>query len=1111
MINPFASRPSGASLLVMVFGAILAAVLYFLSEYWGLSPLLRSLIWALGMALLFGVMAIYRNSRRNPPAPSPTSKKETYSAADGETQLPFAEELSVYLRHRYGRFWRSRVRFVVLVGQSRLVGMIAPELISQQWIEADGTVLLWGGNITSASDSNRISALRKLRRRPPQAIVWVCDARRQQVSLTDTAARQLRERAKLLGWQIPLYVWQIENSESLPTSRETQPIGCLLPANSTPQMLEEALRELAPQLTVQGTQQVLQKPADDFMLRLSHQLLNGGIARLRETLTPLLSGPYAAPLRGIMFSQPLRTVGGIDKFRWLPDASWKGILNDLSSVRPKRTGIPWAKGLRYSLAGLLIFWCFAAVLSFTANRALLRESADLTVRASADTIPLENRLINLLELQRKIGQLQYRAVSGSPWYLRFGMNQNEALLDALWPRYQKIHTALIRDVAAARLTQQMNTLLSLSPDNPQRNPMARQAYDQLKAYLMMSRPDKMDAQYFTTTMMQQWTRRNGVSDAVWRNYGPSLLGFYAQNLSAHPQWKITQDETLVDQVRAVLLRQIGMRNAEASLYQKMLRQVSRNYADMHLEDMVGDTSARQLFSTDSVVSGMFTRKAWEEAVQPAIDNVVNTRRDEIDWVLNDNKHPVKEDISPQALKVRLTERYFADFSGAWLGFLNSIHWRRADTLSDAIDQLTLMADIRQSPLVALLNTLDYQGKTGQQNEALTESLVKSAQNLIHADQKPAIDQRNKGAKGPLDETFTPLLTLMNGNARGDGDNSLSLQSFLTRITRVRLRLQQVTNTADPQAMTQALAQTVFQGKSVDVTDTRDYGSLVAASLGQEWSGFGQAMFVQPMEQAWQQVLTPTAESINAQWRKAIVQDWSSDFNGRYPFAPVQTEVSLALMSQYLRNDTGRIARFITTNLNGVIKRQGRHWEPDIISAQGLHFDPEFLQALNQLSQLADVVFTHGDAGLHFELMAKPAKDIMQTELTLDQQNLKYFNQMESWQPFSWPDSQWKPRVTLSWVSVRAGTRLYADYPGSWGFIRLLEKAKVTQIDSSTFRLVWKAPDGLPLNYLMRTEAGEGPLALLALKGFKMPESIFLPPPASANNAGDTQSGSGTPD
>lgn len=31
------------------------------------------------------------------------------------------------------------------------------------------------------------------------------------------------------------------------------------------------------------------------------------------------------------------------------------------------------------------------------------------------------------------------------------------------------------------------------------------------------------------------------------------------------------------------------------------------------------------------------------------------------------------------------------------------------TLSDAIDQLTLMADVRQSPLVALMNTLNIQG------------------------------------------------------------------------------------------------------------------------------------------------------------------------------------------------------------------------------------------------------------------------------------------------------------------------------------------------------------------------------------------------------------------
>lgn len=81
---------------------------------------------------------------------------------------------------------------------------------------------------------------------------------------------------------------------------------------------------------------------------------------------------------------------------------------------------------------------------------------------------------------------------------------------------------------------------------------------------------------------------------------------------------------------------------------------------------------------------------------------------------------------------------------------------------------------------------------------------------------------------------------------------------------------------------QQLAQTVFQGKSVDLTDTREYGSLVAASLGEEWSGFGQTMFVQPLTQAWETVLQPSAASLNDAWQRSVVVNWNSAFKGRYP-------------------------------------------------------------------------------------------------------------------------------------------------------------------------------------------------------------------------------------
>jgi len=172
-----------------------------------------------------------------------------------------------------------------------------------------------------------------------------------------------------------------------------------------------------------------------------------------------------------------------------------------------------------------------------------------------------------------------------------------------------------------------------------------------------------------------------------------------------------------------------------------------------------------------------------------------------------------------------------------------------------------------------------------------------------------------------------------------------------------------------------------------------------------------------MVQAWQQVLAPTASSINSQWQTSIVQDWESDFNDRWPFSPhKQSEASLPLLSQYLRNDTGRVTQFVKENLGGVLRKEGRRWVPDAIAAQGLHFNPAFIDALNQLSALADIAFTGGDASVQFALMGKPGRDVMQTILQLDQQVLDYHNQQEQWQNISWPDSQWKPRTSLSWVS-----------------------------------------------------------------------------------------------
>lgn len=208
------------------------------------------------------------------------------------------------------------------------------------------------------------------------------------------------------------------------------------------------------------------------------------------------------------------------------------------------------------------------------------------------------------------------------------------------------------------------------------------------------------------------------------------------------------------------MQQIGRRNAESTLYENMLKSVRRNFADVSLEDMTSGTDARRLFTTDEVVPGMFTRQAWEGGIQQAIDKAASSRREEIDWVLSDSRKTVSTDLSPEALKARLTRRYFTDFAGSWLNFLNSLRLNPATTIADVTDQLTLISDVRQSPLIALMNTLAWQGQAGQQREGLSDSLIKSAKDLVGGKDKPVIDQSAAGPQGPLDDTFGPLLQLM---------------------------------------------------------------------------------------------------------------------------------------------------------------------------------------------------------------------------------------------------------------------------------------------------------------------------------------------------------------
>ncbi|MGV3345823.1 ImcF-related family protein, partial [Enterobacteriaceae bacterium LUAb1] len=540
----------------------------------------------------------------------------------------WVKDITTQLHFQYGRRWRRNVRIMLIVGEENEVEQAIPGLTTQHWLEGHGALLLWLGRPLDEPDASQLRALCKIRRRLADALVWVVNE--QTIcshDILDTVTRQLQKQYHKLGWEVPLWLWETQALAWEQPGLPAQGIGFLSTPGDKADDFRHALKALEVALVQQGMQQTLNDRKHTFLLQLAQRLREGRTERLTDTLSQLAEGARSLPLGGMVFSPAIAPGAAALPHAWQPGNAWLDLLTQRWR-KPVATRVSWRKSLQLACTCLLVFWLAATLFAWAANLRLMQADQQLAQHATDTQQPMPMRLMALWHLQQEMERLQYRQKYGAPWYMRMGLSRNDDLLDALWPYWQQAAMPLLRDASAQHLSSLMKTWRHLPPDDPQRSSPSKAMYDLLRAYLMLSRPEKADPAFFSTTLMQHWPQREGVPDGTWRRVGHSLLAFMLQNLPAHREWRTLPDMPLVSGMRSALLRQIGASNAESARYQQMIEQVSRDYAEMTLSAMVNGTVSSQLFTTEVTVPGVFTRKAWEEDVQPAIEKLATLRREE---------------------------------------------------------------------------------------------------------------------------------------------------------------------------------------------------------------------------------------------------------------------------------------------------------------------------------------------------------------------------------------------------------------------------------------------------------------------------------------------------
>lgn len=438
-----------------------------------------------------------------------------------------------------------------------------------------------------------------------------------------------------------------------------------------------------------------------------------------------------------------------DKPYFLQDLFSKVILKDKHLVKQHKNRNKRGHRAIVTLAAVVAL-CAAAGLwtwSYTNNKQLtervvadLQQVAELQKNANGD---LQSQLESLDILQSRIEQLEGYE-EDKPLSLSFGLYQGDKLKQKLLAEYYNGINIIVLAPTKQNLEQflsevnsnaaQLEVRTEEASDDTAEEEVSNDAYIQsdptdvedaynaLKAYLMLSSHEHLETSHLSDQMTRFWrnwlesNRADMPRDKMIRQ-AERILSFTLAHVDDPAFPLIQNDLGLVDNTRNTLSKVSKGQPARDRVYSEIKMRASARFPSVTVAQITQDTANETLLGSH-VISGTFTRQAWDSFVSDEIDKAATTRVVADDWVLaTSSQNDLTLTGSPEQIRQYLVNRYKQEYISEWKRFLSQVYIRDSKGFDDHAVLLSQLSNAADSPLKTLFVTVDRQ--TQWDNKAST--------------------------------------------------------------------------------------------------------------------------------------------------------------------------------------------------------------------------------------------------------------------------------------------------------------------------------------------------------------------------------------------------------
>lgn len=660
------------------------------------------------------------------------------------------------------------------------------------------------------------------------------------------------------------------------------------------------------------------------------------------------------------------------------------------------------------------------------------------------------------------------------WKMGAGLYQGAAFAEQSETEYQ---VALHQEFYRA-LQQQLASQLQHNQDLPE------YLHHALKAYLMLSLPDRLDKPYVETWLRADW--RNRYADQ------PEQLEALNHHLTRllEMDWPILQsDDLLVEKTRRVL-RQVPLaQQIYASLQDKARQQAPMDY---RFDSQIGH-DIHYVFEGEFVaIPWLYTAEGYHDFFKPQQANIMEELADDR-WVVGSRGEDMS-DMDLANIQAEIEKRYLDDYIGYWKSAISGLRLQSSQSLDEHVRLLNEILS-GSSPMRRVLDDVVVHTQLSKplvDPGVIADNVAGAGKLARMADPKAgkigriaSMAGRSRMMQLPenpatlVDKRFEPLHDLMLASK----GQSAPFDRVTAALTELQFYLEGITSSGStPQGAFDAAASRMKNGRSDPIGRLK----VEARHLPEPVKQWVEAL----TDRAWSHTLGAARSHIAAEYDATVRPFYGRSLAGRYPLdKQSQVDVTLADFSEFFKPD-GIEHQFFDNYLAPFVDTRRTPWRMVSVDGQGLALRKQSLARFEQADQIRKVFFFDSEQPqVNFKLRATYLDaNINRFELSLLGERLEYRHGPARRSEVTWPADTSQDSIRYVFED-HYGVQYSDQMGGAWGLFRFLDRFPLKKTGySDRYQLTVKDKERKAV-YEVQASSAQNPFARDYLSHFNLPGQL----------------------